>query len=138
MLNEKVNVKIYGSCNENPNGEMIVKYIIEIKDKEPVTYFEILESKFGNTILKAEYLALNKALEDLLEKNLAKADIVLQTTSFMIYMQSKGYVKPNSGHYISEAAYFKKLLKRFLNLNIEKVDRSDIIDIYTLKIINSL
>ena len=133
MSKTKVLVKIKGNCNVNPNGEMIVKYLIDGLENNSVTYFDIIESKYGNTLLKAEYTALNMALERLLELNMTATDIELQTVSYMIFMHSKGYMCPNNGHYKDEAFKAKKLMNRFTNLKIEQVDKFDLTDLDNIK-----
>jgi hypothetical protein len=121
-MTNQIKVKIFGICNENPNGEMKIKYSIEQENREPEVYVEILESKFGNSIYKAEYKALNMALSRLLEMNLANAEIKLETVSSMILLHFLGYNKPRKGHYLNEAVNATKLMKRFFNLSIKKVN----------------
>jgi ribonuclease HI len=132
MIQEKILVKVHGSCNQNPHGEMQVAYIIEFQDSKLETYVDFIDAKRGNTMNTAEYMALNIALERLLELNKTKSMIEINTTSQLIALHKLGYMKPNGGYYVDEAVKVIKNLKRFTNLSITKVHRRDNIEVVNL------
>jgi hypothetical protein len=45
-------------------------------------------------------------------------------------MHFLGYKKPRKGHYLTEAIKATKLMKRFFDLNIEKVNKYEINEIF--------
>ena len=132
MKKEKILVKIHGTCNQNPHGEMTVAYIIEYPYKKAEIYHEIIDSRHGNSLNTAEYMALNKALDKLIEQSMTKSDIEIQTTSHMIALHKLGHMKPNKGHYVSEALMAYKKMNRFLKVKVEKVNWKDNLEVINL------
>lgn len=131
-MKEKIVVKIDGRCRQNPHGEMSIAYIIEFQNGETEEHFEIIESKYGNTMISAEYLSLNKALERLIALNLTSSCIEVCTTSSQILMHFLGHIRPNKGFYVGEALRATKSLKRFNNFQVIKVERKDNIEAASL------
>lgn len=125
MNQKKINVKIHGCCYQNPHGEMGISYVIEDQNGESETYCEWFDPKFGNSLNMAEYKALNKALERLIELNLKASEIEVHTTSNMILLHYLGHSRPNRGYYVKEALIAGRYLKRFHNLQITKIERKD-------------
>lgn len=132
MKKGKILVKIHGTCNQNPNGEMTISYIIEYPDKNTDICHEFIEAKYGNSLYTAEYMALNKALEKLISIGKTKEEIEIHTTSLMISLHKLGYMRPNKGYYIREALLATKNLKRFLSIKIEKVSRGENLEVINI------
>ncbi len=131
-MKDKILVKIDGSCHQNPHGEMGLAYIIEFQNGETVTHSEVVEAKYGNTLISAEYRTLNLALEKLIGLNLTGSYIEINTTSSIILMHFLGHVNPNKGYYVGDALKAIKNLKRFKNIVIIKVQRKDNIEVVNL------
>lgn len=131
-MKENILVSIDGTCRSNPHGEMGVAYIIEFQNGESEVHQEFIDSKRGNTMITAEYIALNKVLDRLIDLKLTQNDIQVHTTSSMILMHVLGHFKPSNGYYVREALATSKKLKRFIKLNVTKVTRKDNIEVVNL------
>jgi len=131
-MKENIVVSIDGSCRSNPHGEMGVAYIIEFQDAKTEVHQEYIDAKRGNTMITAEYISLNKALERLIDLNMTRNDIQIKTTSSMILMHVLGHFKPSNGYYVKEALATTKKLKRFLKLNVSKVLRKENMEVVNL------
>ncbi len=124
-MKQKITVKIGGTCPVNPNGEMHFAYMIEYQNGDVESYVDVVEEKFGKSLNTAEYKALNSALEKLIELNLTKNEIEVQTTSSNILMHHMNIFKPNQGFYLKEAIRAQKNFKRFLDISIIKIYKPD-------------
>ena len=131
-MKDKILVKIDGSCRQNPHGEMRLAYIIEFNNGEVITYTEVVEAKYGNTLISAEYMALNLAIEKLIALNMTGSPIEIITTSSIVYMHFLGHIRPNRGYYVGEALKAIRNLKRFKSLDIIKVHKKDNIEVANL------
>lgn len=131
-MKEKIVVSIDGSCQVNPHGEMKFAYIIDHPNGEPETHFEIIDSKYGNTMCTAEYMALNSALDRLKELNMTMNDIEVRTTSSQINLHLLGLIKPNRGYYLKEAIETSKNIRKFLSIKVNKILRKDNVEVLNL------
>lgn len=127
-INTMIKCFIHGSCRFNPNGEMGYAYIINFSDGKVLEWKTVEENKIGNTSIVADYKALNSLLEKLIELKFTKEEIIILTDSTMINRQFNGYMKKSSGYYLKYSVEADRLWKRFFNVKVNWLPKSQNLD----------
>ncbi len=114
-----------GSCRINPHGEMSYAYIIELPDNTLIKGGDMVEERFGNTSVVAEYKALELLFLRLIEEDLIKSEIIVNTDCQLIHRQFNFGAKPRKGFYLNTAFEVARLYKRFTNLKVNWISRDN-------------
>lgn len=113
-----------GCCEpKNPGGAIGCGVVIKQDGNivNQITWFKSADKNNSNNI--AEYQAFILCLQDLLERDLQTAEIVIKGDSALVINQMNGSWRVKEGLYVSYAIRAQKLLKNFTNLTLVWVPR---------------
>lgn len=103
-----------GSCEPiNPGGQMGYGFIIMEKGKNIYSYNNKDRENKNNTSNLAEYKALNKLLDYLLENKLDNCNILIKGDSQLVIYQMQYIWKIKTGIYVSEALICRDKARKF-------------------------
>lgn len=115
-----------GSCGpQNPGGEMGMGAVVMCEGEEIFKHSSKISSGKENSCNAAEYLALIKILEFLIDTDKTNEKIIIKGDSMLVVQQMNGVWRIKEGIYRTHALKAKELLKKFSDLKISWVPREE-------------
>lgn len=115
-----------GSCEPmNPGGRMGIGAIVRRGETILLEHSDTMSEHPNNTNNVAEYLALIKILDFLIESNYTENRISIKGDSMLVVNQMKGLWRMKQGAYLSFAKEAKAKFAKFKSISINWVPREE-------------
>jgi ribonuclease HI len=126
MASEVITCYFDGACEPtNPGGNMGLGAIILMGDEILFEYSEYIKAHPKNSNNVAEYMALNRALDWLIENDITKGIITVHGDSNLAIQQMNGAWRIKAGRYTPYAYSAREKKAKFSNIMFKWIPRED-------------